>query len=458
MGKKREAAETLARLAREGVGRVSLMTSWERGLEEEARKRGQAEMERRLAELPMEDGRPKACPRCAKRARVRRRAVARTFQSLWGTHTIRRDYHYCEECKEGFYPRDQFLGLPKEGALTEEVESRIADFAVNDVYAEAEARWRFHDRLLPVSDNQFRQVARRLGEELEACNGIILEGALRPPPAAPPERLYAMADGGMVPMRQGWREVKVGVCFRGENHTQGSGAARGAISEARYTAVLGDQEEFKAQLKCALQVENLGPETEVIWLCDGAPENWLLAGLLCPRATQILDWCHAVQAAVRCAKVVLGEGDAGLPLWQERVEALLAAGEVSELLTQLKACLTLAQGTEATKALEDLLRYYRNNRERMAYADFRARGLLIGSGTVESAHRHVIQTRMKKAGQHWSERGGRHMARLRAAYRTAGPDRFYAAVRWAYRTTSRAARALPKPHKVDLRRHGLANR
>jgi hypothetical protein len=104
------------------------------------------------------------------------------------------------------------------------------------------------------------------------------------------------------------------------------------------------------------------------------------------------------------------------------------------------------------KALDDLLRYYENNRKRMAYADFRQRGLLIGSGIVESAHRHVIQTRMKKAGQHWSIRGGRQMARLRAAYRTTGPDRFYASIRWAYRMTRRAKALLPNPHKMDLRK------
>ena len=88
---------------------------------------------------------------------------------MWGTHTFTRDYHYCEACKEGFYPRDEFIGLPKEGAFTEEVESRLADFAVNDSYAEAETRWRFHYKHLPLSQNQFRQVAKRLGKQVEDC-------------------------------------------------------------------------------------------------------------------------------------------------------------------------------------------------------------------------------------------------------------------------------------------------
>lgn len=428
------------------------MTQRERGLEEEARKRGQADMDAWLASQAPEGGQPKACPRCGKRARVRDRGVARTFQSLWGTHTIFRNYHYCESCREGFYPRDEFLGLPQEGALTEEVESRIADFAVNDAYQTAEARWRFHYRHMRVSDNQFRQVVRRLGEQVEASNLTVLEGAVRAPCTEASERLYVLADGGMVSTRESWREVKVGVLFREENHSYGSARKRGHVSEARYTAALGEQEEFKTQLRACLDVENAVAAKEVVWLADGAPGNWLLARTLAPSATQILDWYHAVEHASDCGKALLGEGDAGLADWKTRAEQLLRGDDFSALLEELKACRPLLDSVAQAKALADLLRYYETNRSRMAYADFRARGLLIGSGVVESAHRHVIQTRMKKAGQHWSVPGARRMARLRAAYRTTGPDRFYASVRWAFRMTRRAQAFLHKAHKPDLRK------
>lgn len=456
---KKESAELLARLAKEGIERQSPMTSWERGLEEEARKRGQAEMDRRLAELPPEEGKPKACPRCGKRARVRARGLAREFKSLWGTHTIIRDYHYCEACKAGFYPRDEFLGLPREGNLTEEVESRIADFAVNDVYQQARARWCFHYRLLPVSDNQFRQVAKRLGAQIEACNSTILDGALRPPPSEASERLYVLSDGGMVPMRHGdWRETKVGVFLREENHSPSDEGNRGFVSEARYIAVLGNQDEFKTQMQSALDVENARVAKEIVWLADGAPANWNLARILCPNATEVLDWCHALEHAVTCGKAILGEASPALADWKSRAEQLLWHGAINELLEELEACLPLAGEPTEKEALENLLSYYRTNQARMDYASFRERGLLIGSGIVESAHRHVIQARMKRAGQHWSEKRGRQMARLRAAYCTVGPERFYAAVRWAYRSSQRVTRALPTPHKVDLRRAGMANR
>ena len=38
---------------------------------------------------------------------------------------------------------------------------------------------------------------------------------------------------------------------------------------------------------------------------------------------------------------------------------------------------------------------------------------IIGSGAIESAHRTVIQKRMKQSGQRWSTKGAKNMLRLR---------------------------------------------
>ncbi|MEM8528612.1 MAG: hypothetical protein AAGG68_28495 [Bacteroidota bacterium] len=57
---------------------------------------------------------------------------------------------------------------------------------------------------------------------------------------------------------------------------------------------------------------------------------------------------------------------------------------------------------------QKLKTYFDNNRSRMDYPAYLKRGLLIGSGAVESAHRTVIQRRTKLAGQWWSEKGAKH--------------------------------------------------
>ncbi len=49
----------------------------------------------------------------------------------------------------------------------------------------------------------------------------------------------------------------------------------------------------------------------------------------------------------------------------------------------------------------------------MMYKSYRKKGLLIGSGPIEAAHRSVIQQRMKLSGQKWSINGANAMANLR---------------------------------------------
>jgi hypothetical protein len=63
--------------------------------------------------------------------------------------------------------------------------------------------------------------------------------------------------------------------------------------------------------------------------------------------------------------------------------------------------------------------YFRTNAARMPYPAFRAAGLPIGSGAVESAAKHLVQQRMKRAGMRWSEAGTRGMLAL-LAHRASG--------------------------------------
>lgn len=57
--------------------------------------------------------------------------------------------------------------------------------------------------------------------------------------------------------------------------------------------------------------------------------------------------------------------------------------------------------------------YFTTNAARMDDAAMAAAGLPMGSGAVESAAKHVVQQRMKRPGQRWSERGGRALLALR---------------------------------------------
>ena len=65
-----------------------------------------------------------------------------------------------------------------------------------------------------------------------------------------------------------------------------------------------------------------------------------------------------------------------------------------------------------------MVEYYTVNQNRMHYGTFKQKGLLIGSGPIEAAHRHVIQQRMKLSGQRWTIKGAQQIANLRVSIKS----------------------------------------
>lgn len=400
-------------------------------------KQGEPSIALMLSRMKPEKPTAKACPKCGKRTPVKARDRERSVRSLAGPLTFKRNYHYCEACKFGFYPVDRRLDLPEEGELTAEMEKRVLDFAINDVYGQCAARWTLHYGK-SISDNQLRQVVNRVGRQCEQADELRLQEQLKPI-EKPTEVLVVQNDGGMLPMRgpEPWKEAKVGVIYRHDVEKK-----KPQPESARYVAVIDTMEKFTALLREALAAERSDEVQTIVWLGDGALCNWTLVDLLAPDAVQILDYQHAVQHAVDCGKVLLGEGDPCLAAWQQRAEALLMEGDTEATVQELMQCVPEVKKrrkgrADGLKALDGLVRYFRNNAHRMRYRLFREHGYPIGTGAVESAHRHVLQSRMKRSGQHWAMASGRRMARLRAAYRTAGALQFHAAIRrahWATRT------------------------
>jgi len=430
------------------------MSEMELSVEEATRGDREPSIALMLSRMKPEKPTGKACPKCGKRIAVKARDRERTVKSLAGLVTFKRNYHYCEKCEYGFYPVDRLLGLPEEGELTGEMEKRVLDFAVNDVYGECAARWSLHYREA-ISENLFRRVAARVGEQCETADQGRLQEELKPRADAA-DVLVVEVDGSLLPIRgaEPWKEAKVGVLYRHD-----SKAKAPVPKSQRYVAVVNGLGEFAPVLEEALEVENIDEVGKVVWLGDGAACNWTLADQLCPDAVQILDWHHAVEHAVDCGRVLLGEESPWIPLWQRRAEELLAAGDPDAFIAEVMDCVPLVQRgrgqRELLEAIENLVRYYRANANRMKYRLFREDGLPIGSGAVESAHRHVLQTRMKRAGQRWALGNARRMARLRAAYRTAGAVAFYGAIRRArWDTVTDAPRKRARRQHFRYARYG----
>lgn len=420
--------ELVAELARRRVeGRLELDNwAFEVALEGDARQDGAQAMQAYLdAQAAQQTTASQPCPKCGAACRVRRRSVARTVRSRHGEHRLARHYHYCQRCAHGFYPLDRTLGLGDEGELTSRMEQVVLDLGLHGTFAEAAERFALHHGTA-ISENLVRRVVDRVGRCVQAQPHLGAE--LRAPAAQPPTTLVVEVDGSMIPTRGAdpWREVKVGLVARGEHFVDNKG--RGLVTQARFVARLGDLDGFTQALTEVLALERAWECPRLAVLGDGAPWVWGLADEVCPGATQILDYPHALEHATDAARVIFGPDDGLVTLWTGTVERLLWEGRVDDLVHEIEACVFGARGT-ARQALIALARYYRTNAKRMRYDRYRAVGLPCGSGAVESAHRHVLQKRMKLAGQHWSPDRADRLAQLRAALATCGPAALYPAIR-----------------------------
>ncbi|MDP2322854.1 MAG: ISKra4 family transposase [Gammaproteobacteria bacterium] len=377
-----------------------------------------------------EDGRAQPCPKCGHLCRVKGSKRARELLTLSGVHVLRRNYHYCASCRHGWYPLDASLGLPASGKVSREVERRLLDFGLHDTFENAAERWSVHYNR-PVSENLVRNVVERVGERLEECNAEQLQCELHPPSPEPAQVLVVGVDGSMLPTRgkDPWREAKVAAVYRTEKTTRFANGERRQLRDARFLAVLGGKEALAHELRAALAVERAHDASQGVWIGDGAPWIWKLAEELMPEAHQVLDWYHLSHHVHLCRKVLFGNDGITGDLWQRRAEDLVWHGEIDLLLHELETCLPECKpGIGHTSAIHDLIRYIETHEERLNYAVFREAGFPTGSGFIESAQRHVLQARMKRAGQHWDPTRANRMSRLRAALRTAGPKHVHQAI------------------------------
>lgn len=218
------------------------------------------------------------------------------------------------------------------------------------------------------------------------------------------ELIYGMIDGSMLPTDQGWQETKVGRVFKA-NLIEGSEPYKWAMGKSEYVAYRGHCSNFTNKFELLLAPNS---KCEKVFITDGAVwiGNWLSETY--PNATHILDFFHV------CEKLAVASEWAEMPaLWLEKQKDNLLAGKHKKVC---KAVKKLEKFSVQSK--EKVLNYLYNNKYRMQYDQYRRKGLMISSGPIESAHRTVLQVRMKRSGQYWSEKGCDNMIKLRVAYRS----------------------------------------
>ena len=354
-----------------------------------------------------------ACP-CGAAARYQRQRPAQ-IMTLLGSLQIARAYYLCATCGQGQHPLDAQLQLcaGSRSAALDELLALLG--ATQDSFAEA-ATVLERLTLVHVSANSVRDATEQLG-------ALLLEQ--QPPPLAEhapsphtgaratpsPSRLYITMDGVLAHLHErGWSEIKVGCCYHTHARVDRKRPERLDIHahSASYVTALEEAQTFGWRLWQEAVRRGVLRSEEVVVLGDGAHWIWNIAETHFPQAIQIVDWYHASEYVWQAASAIWGETSPARKVWATAQLNELWAGKVTEVLAELE------QWRGCGAAVEAALSYYTTHQGRMDYASYRARGLQIGSGSVESACKQLVSARLKQAGMIWDAEGAEAVAVVRA--------------------------------------------
>jgi len=353
------------------------------------------------------------CP-CGKRQYLRRQQPRR-LRTLVGEVRYVRPYYYCQACGAGRAPFDQALGQDARD-VTAGVVRLGAEFSAHVSFGAAARLLEKANPAVALSDRQVETIAEAVGAQAAAAQQQAVRQAAQTPlapaphphlrlvgaPAPEPRTWIIEMDGIHAPLRDGTRqEVKCGLVYRHDQRVQIS-KDRGLLLHKLRCAVRGGVEDFRATLWAQLIAAGVRQSDHLVVLGDGAAWIDETVAELFPRARRILDFFHVAEHLWEVAHARFGEGAQAAKTWMSaKLEQLKRGGwrAVCRALNQLRLTGAGAQKRQETVS------YLRRHGTHLAYDQYQAEGLPIGSGAIEGTCKHVVASRCKQAGMRWSEAG-----------------------------------------------------
>lgn len=241
------------------------------------------------------------------------------------------------------------------------------------------------------------------------------------------ETVYVMVDGSMILTREDepdqadsvpddtateqkseWKEVKLARVFSSKS-IYCVNSKRNWIKDSVYVGHLGKHTDFLHKLSAYTDQY----DQNMVFVNDGATWIWNWIETHYPSAVQILDYYHAVSYLTTFAQNMFSQ-QGEQKQWVKQQEALLWEDGVEQVISHIEDFKVNSE--KQKQAQHKILTYYKNNAKRMRYGTFKQQGYLVGSGAIESAHRTVVQKRMKLSGQRWTKAGAQKILDLRMAY------------------------------------------
>jgi hypothetical protein len=375
------------------------------------------------------------CPRCAARLPVHA-LRERTVHTVGGALTVTRPWYHCRACRQGFRPAEHTLGIAPHARLSAGLQAWVVRLGATLPFAEAATVLQELTGLAVAADTVWTHTgaAGRAVRVAEQAAVTHVQATREPDPTVPVDPVPGLAvievDGVMVRYTDGWHEVKVGVI---------GGEVTGQLRAPSHVAARADPAHFgplrvtEGARRGLLDVVDwqgalTGPALArlplVHLLGDGAAWIWNLGEDHFGHRIDTLDYYHACEHLWTAARALFGPASAETTAWAtQQCGTLLRQGPRPVQLALAQAQRRRRPTGEARGTVVRERAYLRTHAARMDYPTLRLLGLLIGSGAIESSAKHLVQIRLKRPGQRWSEAGADAVLALRARLASQRPAR-----------------------------------
>jgi hypothetical protein len=228
-------------------------------------------------------------------------------------------------------------------------------------------------------------------------------------PAKGPEQVLAEADGTMIctigrgPRKakkpREWKEMRLVAAQAKDSATTVYGATFGSVEDTG-----------RRWGHCARQA-GWSLNTRIHALGDGA--EWIrlqTREVFASQGNFLCDFYHVSEylgtAAPKCNRQQPNR-------WRRTQQKRLRRGAVEKVIASLIEHLEPTDTPDEEAPVRNAHRYLSNRTDCLDYPEALKLGLPIGSGLIESGHRHVLHARLKKAGTAWLPSHADHIAQLR---------------------------------------------
>jgi len=288
------------------------------------------------------------------------------------------------------------------------LERVLTDFGCEHSFIHAAARVREHYGF-EINASAVRQATLKHAQRAEELLEKQYQEPFRVLPSVGAQHVVAEADGTMIctvspgkrkdKRPRDWKEIRLAAA-------QAQGKA-----ETFYAATFGRVDEVGRRWGHCARRAGWGLNSEIHALGDGA--EWIrlqTREIFGEQGTFLCDFFHVSEYLGDAAPTCRAQAP---DRWRRTQQNRLKRGAVAKVIQAMAEHLEPEQTPEEDAPVRNGHRYLVNRTDCLDYPRALRLELPIGSGQIESGHRHVLQARLKKAGAAWLLENADDIANLR---------------------------------------------